>query len=672
MLPLSLFIFVLSVYIRGISSSSFAGDSGDIILASWFGGVAHPPGYPLNTMIGWLFTHAPYSASVAFKANLMAAFLQAGTAVLVYLISKLLTGRIFVSIVVALIFAFNPLIWLYAHIIEVFQLNLLLVSISVYFLFCWGERKKTKTETAINKNLIVSMLFLGLAVFHHHTSILLFPAFFYFIYKSSKNLIRFKSFFILLAVFLVGFLPYIFIPFAAFRATPANWDDPSNISNFLRLITRADYGMFQASNFIIGDTLSRRVIQLGNYFLFLKADFGFFGLGCIVLGLANSFLNRKRYFIFLTLSIIFSGPFFFFYGSFPILNDFYVGLWERFLLLSYLFVIILIGLGLHLVAGKMESILDGINLTPLGRSGKILLANGIFFVIPLVMFSVNNIKTNLSNFQLGDWLAYDTLHSADEGSIVFLVGDTSVFNTQYVYYTDKKMQNYNIIRMGSLNRKEYRKQIYADYKDVTFPDDFLTRENEESLYFVNSIIEHNLGRLPIYSADYIPSVDNFYWMQAGLLKKLVRKDDLNKDLLVRVNQRAFENFKFRDYQSPSYTHYLETHIREVYYNSFISAARELFANQEVDLAVLYLNRASEIIPERKEAYISLASIYFQLNECQRSSDLLLQAMSLDKKDFNITSSLADLYKTCLGDEEKSNYFMDLSNKIRKKYHEKSL
>jgi len=37
--------FVFAIYLFGVSHSVFGGDSGDIILASWFGGVAHPPGY---------------------------------------------------------------------------------------------------------------------------------------------------------------------------------------------------------------------------------------------------------------------------------------------------------------------------------------------------------------------------------------------------------------------------------------------------------------------------------------------------------------------------------------------------------------------------------------------------------------------------------------------------
>lgn len=654
---------------QGVSVSSYAGDSGDIILASWFAGVAHPPGYPLNTMLGWVFTHLPFSASIAFKANLMAAFFQAGTAAFIFLISQILTKRTLLSIVAAFIFAFNPLFWLYAHIIEVFQLNLFLVSISVYFLFRWGARVKNLKGKGVTKNLLLSIFFLGLAVFHHQTSLLLTPAYFYYIFATNKKIFNLKSILLLGAVFLLGFLPYIFIPIAAQRATPVNWGDPSNLPNFLRLITRADYGTFQASNFIIGDTLSRRLIQLANYFLFVKADFNLLGLGLFVFGCVYAFLQKRKYFFFLLIAIFFTGPFFFFYGSFPILNDFYVGLWERFLLLSYLFLVIFLALGLSFIVEKLEPFLIRTNLKPLKASGKLFLVNSIFLLVPFGLFFLNLSKTDLSEFNLGDWLAYDTLASAEEGSIIFLVGDTSVFNTQYVYYTDPRVQKYKIIRMGSLNRLEYREQLAREYGDLHFPGNFLDKNNIESLPYIISIIEDNRDEVPIYSADFIPNIEAYYWMQSGLLKKLVKKDDVNREMLIDNNRRSFDNFRYKDYKTKSYTHYLETHIKEVYYDAFNAAARELYSNKEEELSINYLNNAIDILPERKDAYINLASIYYQKNMCDMAKDLLFKAKKIDVKDFNIALALSDIYKNCYKDLEKANFYKEESDSIRTKFHE---
>ena len=133
------FLLTFILYIPGISPSVFGGDSGDIILAAYTAGIAHPQGYPLNTMIGWIFTHLPYDATVAYKANLMVAFFQALNVGLAFLITRLLTKNLIISIVSSLILAFTPIFWLYAHVAEVFQLTVLLIGLSSYFLLLWRE-----------------------------------------------------------------------------------------------------------------------------------------------------------------------------------------------------------------------------------------------------------------------------------------------------------------------------------------------------------------------------------------------------------------------------------------------------------------------------------------------------------------------------------------------------
>jgi hypothetical protein len=56
-------------------------DNGEFQLVAWKLGIAHPPGYPLYTMIGWLFSR--FFASPAFALNLLSAILAAITLVIV-------------------------------------------------------------------------------------------------------------------------------------------------------------------------------------------------------------------------------------------------------------------------------------------------------------------------------------------------------------------------------------------------------------------------------------------------------------------------------------------------------------------------------------------------------------------------------------------------------------
>ena len=211
--------------------------------------------------------------------------------------------------------------------------------------------------------LYLTSFFWGLAVFHHQTSILLAPAIVYLVLKTDKNILKKKVLILKLFLFFcLGFLPYFFIPFAAWRQTPINWDDPSNLRNFVRLITRADYGTFTAADFIFGTDIKLKLAQIVKLFLFLKADFKPLGLGLFFLGFLYSYSRYRVLFWFIFLCLFFTGPLFLFYASFPLTNDFYTGLWERFVLLSYLFFTLYIAFGIFLifkVAKKLQSCRGG-------------------------------------------------------------------------------------------------------------------------------------------------------------------------------------------------------------------------------------------------------------------------------------------------------------------------
>jgi len=88
-LPISQFsnlcTFVLSFlfYLATTTPSVLPADSGEFQTVAPLLGVAHPPGYPLYTVLGWLFTHLLPFGSLAYRLNLLSAFLAAGTLTLV-------------------------------------------------------------------------------------------------------------------------------------------------------------------------------------------------------------------------------------------------------------------------------------------------------------------------------------------------------------------------------------------------------------------------------------------------------------------------------------------------------------------------------------------------------------------------------------------------------------
>lgn len=663
---LLLFLFTFLIYGKGVSPSVYGGDSGDVILAAWFGGVAHPPGYPLNTMLGWIFTHLPYQATVAFKADIMAAFLHALVVGVLFLILQKVTKNIYVSFIAALTLAFNPLFWLYAHTLEVFQLNLLLISISVYFLLWWRETVLLKKEKI--RLLYIAVFAIGLAVFHHHTSVLLAPAFLYLIYKTNtRNIMSIKNILKLGAVFSLGILPYLFIPFAAARQTPINWDDPITFQNFIRLISRADYGTFTASDFILGSNLKQKFAQLANLFLFVKGDFGWFGFA-ILAGFFRMFIKYRQLFWFISLAIVFFGPFFLVYSGFPFPNNFYIGLWERFLLPTYFFLTVFLAFGLLLVFDFFVLLLVR-KLKPFGF--KKFTISLLVTIIPTIMIAYlllsNYGKTNLSQFRMGDWLGSDILTSASPDSIVFVFGDTSVFNTQYVYYTELKPKGIKLIKGGSLYAKEYREQVAGEFPSLKIPENFSSETKRDSGEFMIALIKQNNEFFDIYTIAFAPEIDGFKWSGSGLLKKLVKVADYEARDIKTINEEVISKFKFNNYkQNETYEHYMFAHIKETYSTSFVDIADELISKGQVKAAVDYLVKATAITPYSKKAYIRLGNLYYGESNCEASRNAFEKVYNLDKKDWQALEALSRLYGECFKDPSSESSYKQKSEELKTK------
>ena len=169
MLAVLVFVLFLIVYWQGVSPAVFGGDAGDIILSYFSGGIAHPPGYPLNTLLGFLLTRVIPGSNFAFRADFVSALYMAAVVSLVYLLVDKLTKNVFVAAASSFTLGFAPLFWLYAHVAEVFQLTLLLVAASVLFLFKWFLASSFRT----GQGPFLSVFLFGLSVFHHQTTIFL-------------------------------------------------------------------------------------------------------------------------------------------------------------------------------------------------------------------------------------------------------------------------------------------------------------------------------------------------------------------------------------------------------------------------------------------------------------------------------------------------------------------
>lgn len=163
------FAGLAALFWLGRSRSFGAGDSPQHALCALTWSVPHPPGYPLQTALGWLWSRLPWSDPGAAVNGLSGLFAAGAAAVLLLLLRRAGAG-LAAGLTAAAFMALSPLFWYYSLVAEVRALNDLLALAAAFFAAAWARDGRPASLAAFG-------LLLGLGLAHHPTFVLLIPAF---------------------------------------------------------------------------------------------------------------------------------------------------------------------------------------------------------------------------------------------------------------------------------------------------------------------------------------------------------------------------------------------------------------------------------------------------------------------------------------------------------------
>jgi hypothetical protein len=166
-----LFAAVLALYTWTLAPGMVRGDGAELQITLARLGVAHPTGYPLYTLLGWLWARLLPIGSTAWRINLISAVAGAGAVTLAYAIGYRLTRRVLPALAGALFFAFSPTFWTQASVTEVYALHILFFTAVLYLLLVWRDAGPRRFHI-----LVVIAFVCGLSLSHHRTMLLLAPA----------------------------------------------------------------------------------------------------------------------------------------------------------------------------------------------------------------------------------------------------------------------------------------------------------------------------------------------------------------------------------------------------------------------------------------------------------------------------------------------------------------
>jgi hypothetical protein len=564
------------------------GDSPELIIAAVKLGLAHPPGYPLFTMLGHLFGLLPVGP-IPFRVNLLSVVCDTVAVGVIFLTGFHLSRSRLAAALGTLILAFNPLFWSWSLVAEVFPLNNLLATLLIYFLVVWND------DPQKFRKLAAAAFVAGLAVANQQTIVLLGPAVCYLLWRHRLVLLAQPRLIIICAVaFGIGLLPYSYLFWAAARHPVWNWGGISSFSDVVAHVTRKGYGSFH----LVGPELEggfwwHRLIDL---FISLGMMLCLFGL----LGLIRAWRQHRWLFWFVLLGFVCTGP------LFAIVTNLNLGssptaayVLERFFLLSLVVVTPVVALGITLTADRIASAAPEL-------PRPLTLVAGALAIVLVVQVLTNYRRIDQSRNHIARIYAEDLFATVDPEAIVLVTGDGHALPLLYLQIVENVRPDVTLIVPPLLPGEWYVSQLRHRDPQLKIPFDYYDGQQND----LRALVDANPSRPIAYiGAKFDRSLDQAYQAYPfGVFDRLLpksRRIDLgqvlrdNEELLTRLRPPARATVNPRSFEGQILLQYVNTDWR------IGSACQSKAWNSE---AIKWYRRALALDPNSSEARAGLARV----------------------------------------------------------------
>jgi len=475
-------LITLIVYVITMSRGVMPIDAGELAASQYYLGIAHPSGYPLFNLIGFVWSKIPIG-SVIFKLNLLcgiyvslANFFLIKTAFIVIskvFIKKTITQKetskkssatkkeeppistllVTISAITGvLLIAFCKTWWIQAAGVEVYSLHIALVSIFFYLFF--------KTLYSPSQKLLSWVwvgIALGLCFSNHLTSVLIIPGvliLFLWSLKWNIQLIKKGLAMVLASVFTAGVFYFIMMNVAG-SSPKVNYGNPANVEYLKRHVSGWQFQSF------MNDKEKNETVS--NFFIDFRNQSGYVGLILTIVGVIILTMKNYKLGIFWLVNFIAT----LIYASQYNIHDI-----ENYFLLAYLSAAIFISIALYW----------GINFIKNTATNKMVYA---FFLFPLLPLFINYTKADQSKLSFVDDYTVDALNSVEKNAII-LSREWDVFVSPAYYYhlVEHQRPDVTILDKELLRRSWYHHQIKVWDRDLALRiEKEATIFNEEVLKF---------------------------------------------------------------------------------------------------------------------------------------------------------------------------------------------
>ncbi len=288
---LLLFAASLALYAATLAPGLLPADSGELQLVAAELGVAHPPGFPLYTMLAHLFTRLPLGAGAAARVNAFSALTSAATVALVFLAARRLTGQLIPALLAGLALLSATTFWAQATTANVRSLAAFFAALLFFLLLRWREEPQSQGRLA------AVALTLSLGISHHASLAFMGLVFLLFVVAVDPALLRQPRRWLLPAgAALAGLLPLLYLPLRANSGAHGASSALATVGGFLEHVLASGFrGDFFA--FSSPADLAARLAVMGNV---LRFQFQPLLLGGMALGLLALVARREWRLLLLT------------------------------------------------------------------------------------------------------------------------------------------------------------------------------------------------------------------------------------------------------------------------------------------------------------------------------------------------------------------------------------
>nr|XP_045378004.1 transmembrane protein 260 isoform X2 [Camelus bactrianus] len=234
---------------------------GELITAAHELGVAHPPGYPLFTLVAKLAIILFPFGSVAYRVNLLCGLFGAVAASLLFFTVFRLSGSCAGGILAAGVFSFSRLTWQWSIAAEVFSLNNLFVGLLMALTVHFEEAATAQERSKVSK---IGAFCCGLSLCNQHTIVLyvlcIVPWILFQLLKEKE--LSLGALWKLGLYFSAGLLPYTYLPVSSYlNQARWTWGDQTTLLGFLTHFLREEYGTFSLAKSEVGSSMSEILLS---------------------------------------------------------------------------------------------------------------------------------------------------------------------------------------------------------------------------------------------------------------------------------------------------------------------------------------------------------------------------------------------------------------------------